>query len=536
VDNSNRLYNNNNNNTSRRRRNKTVSEFVTNTSNFALDNKIREACAGLKPSVQWTLKELPRDEDKELIADYILNWSNESEYGMPMTQNTKKGYIQALVYLARYHKHKKSFKEMTKEDILDGYLRSLKKTYEQDPEQKWMSTYNTRAQKYLPFWKWLTQSDLPREERQTPPQLKGLRHITRKHKTNTKREHFWTPEEHKVFLERCEDLRLACYHAIALETGGRPGELLELKISDLKIITSSSTGKKYAEFWIGRTSKMKEGRPVSIAEAIPYFNEWVHVHPMRDSPQGAYLFPSQTNRAKYRNLPLQEESLRQRYADVIENQFPKLLDRPEISLEEKATLRSLIYDKPHHPYLRRHENGTDLFYKVPLPAWKQHMGHSKNSRMYEVYTHELGTEGNQELLIAKGIITRGETMTKTQVEMQPIQCPLCHEVNKANSDFCFGCNYIISKKGVLETKEKDEAAAREKEENKRKLEQVMQSQLQQAEAISQMRGLLNQARESLLTMPPYEEGTQRMAKVLIKDRLHFEDKIKKKDTKAEKAE
>jgi hypothetical protein len=46
-----------------------------------------------------------------------------------MSANTKRAYIDALVYLARFHEHKKSFREMTKEDIIDGYLHSLKKDY-----------------------------------------------------------------------------------------------------------------------------------------------------------------------------------------------------------------------------------------------------------------------------------------------------------------------------------------------------------------------------------------------------------------------
>jgi hypothetical protein len=48
---------------------------------FALDRKIKEACAGLKPAAQWALKELPRDEDKGLIANFIINWSNDSNDG-----------------------------------------------------------------------------------------------------------------------------------------------------------------------------------------------------------------------------------------------------------------------------------------------------------------------------------------------------------------------------------------------------------------------------------------------------------------------
>jgi hypothetical protein len=41
-------------------RNKPVQEFVIN--NLGLDRKIKEVCAGLRPSVQWALKELPRNE------------------------------------------------------------------------------------------------------------------------------------------------------------------------------------------------------------------------------------------------------------------------------------------------------------------------------------------------------------------------------------------------------------------------------------------------------------------------------------------
>ena len=96
-------------------RNKAVSEFVDN--NFALDRKIKEALADVPKSTQWLLMEFPRDEDKELITDFIINWSNESDDGMSMSPNTKTAYVSALVYLARHHNHKKSFKEMSPEDF-----------------------------------------------------------------------------------------------------------------------------------------------------------------------------------------------------------------------------------------------------------------------------------------------------------------------------------------------------------------------------------------------------------------------------------
>jgi hypothetical protein len=48
---------------------KPIEEF---SNNFAIDRKIKEACIGLKPCTQHLLMELPTDEDRELIATYII--------------------------------------------------------------------------------------------------------------------------------------------------------------------------------------------------------------------------------------------------------------------------------------------------------------------------------------------------------------------------------------------------------------------------------------------------------------------------------
>jgi integrase len=459
-----------------RSRNKPVQEFCPN--DFALDRKIKEeACKGLKPADERLLLEL-RDEDKELIADFIIDWSNQYGNGFVMSPATKRGYITSLVYLSRYLEHKKSFREMAKQDIVDGYLRSLKRSFAEDPEQKWINTYNTRVSKITTFWKWLMQPDLSPEERQIPPQLKGLgRPPRRKSKTRVKHEDLWTYEEHKVFLDRCEDPRLACYHAIAIETGGRPSELLALKIKDIQIKISPSTGKKYAEFWIGQYGKSKKARPVTISDAIPHFNVWKAVHPNRDDPHGdAYLFPSLMNRAKYRNKPLDVGSLRILYDRTISEQFPKLLlQRPEIPLEDKAAIKRLL-KKPHYPYLQRHGFATEIAPKVPQYVFNQLMGHSKGSQLQDVYVNDLGTEGNRELQIAKGLITREETVVPAKLELQPKYCPICHEANKHNADFCFKCNWVISKKGMQEVRESDAKALEEAEQTKRELQELKAKQ------------------------------------------------------------
>jgi hypothetical protein len=104
----------------RRRRGKPPEQFSNN--NLALDRKIKEAVGGLRATTQWSLMEFS-DEDKELIADFILDWLNHGT-GRPMASSTKKSYIDALSLLSRYVKYVrngggkyKSLKEITRDDF-----------------------------------------------------------------------------------------------------------------------------------------------------------------------------------------------------------------------------------------------------------------------------------------------------------------------------------------------------------------------------------------------------------------------------------
>jgi integrase len=132
--------------------------------------------------------------------------------------------------------------------------------------------------------------------------------------------------------------------------------------------------------------------------------------------------------------------LRLLYIQTIERDLPKLLlpDRPEISsLEDKAALRSLIYEKPHFPYILRHDFSTKWAPRLPRMVFNQLLGHSPNSKVQDFYIHEMGDEGIRELEITKGIRTREETISPAEIELQPKYCPICREANKSNAKFCF---------------------------------------------------------------------------------------------------
>jgi hypothetical protein len=86
--------------------------------------------------------------------------------------------------------------------------------------------------------------------------------------------------------------------------------------------------------------------------------------------------------------------------------------------------------------------------------------------MYDVYTHHLGGEGNKELLIAKAVIERNETLLSAQLEHQPKYCRICHESNKYNAKFFMGRDFDQSLEGLKEVKEEEDKTKKELEELK----------------------------------------------------------------------
>jgi hypothetical protein len=67
-------------------------------------------------------------------------------------ESTKSDKIKKLCWLSKSLNHKKSFHEMTKQDIVD-YLNSLKKPLSNDPKHKSIGTYNGRKMVFLKFFK-----------------------------------------------------------------------------------------------------------------------------------------------------------------------------------------------------------------------------------------------------------------------------------------------------------------------------------------------------------------------------------------------
>jgi integrase len=366
-----------------------------------------------------------------VLLQYLKCLENE----INLSKSYKKITLSVLVYCSRYHSNKK-FKDMTKEDFI-SFLNSLRKAETDDPLHSWISTYNLYLVVLQRFFKWLFYPDLSPKERLKPACV-DLPTLKRKEQSIYKPSDMWTQEDDLLFLKYCQNKRDKCYFMIARDSSCRPHELLKIRIKDL--VFKMVGGRQYAEVLVnGKTGQ----RHIPLINSIPYLKDWLDAHPQSGNENAALI----CGLGKSLGRPIRIESLNHTYLDYKKEIFPKLLNNPIVSAEDKTKIRELL-KKPWNPYIRRHSALTEKSKILKENVLRQHAGWSPTSRMQQKYVHYWGNESNEAILEAYGLIDK----TKKEIDkLKPRQCPNCNEQNRIDSKFCVKCRMVLTYDEYAET-------------------------------------------------------------------------------------
>jgi integrase len=408
-----------------------------------INDKVKLALVGLhQPSVQNLFLDFLIDRDKELVADFIIDCVKREN----IKTGTRRAYLVALARLyntnvTTHHVKGKSLEAITAKD-LGSYLDSLQPETEEEESkdlyQSWINTQKAYGMPLFKFFKWLAYPEMTPKERKFlphdkfPPVLKGVVIQTKKgSKSPIKAKDIWNDEDTAIFLKHCtENPRLRFYHALAIETSGRPGELLQLKIGDVNIDTDSD-GKLYAVLDIGRHGKKRQSRIVGITEfAIQYYQQYLLQQHPDSINKNAFIFISREPSANYRNVPISPEALRVDYLAFRNKIIPKLLKRPDVSESDKKHLELIKEHRKWNPYTMRHSSITKLARHPNINDFnlRQHAGWSKRSDMVEVYTHELKGDSLEHVMMAMVLTLKQSGISLLHSCVKRWSVPIVHSV------------------------------------------------------------------------------------------------------------
>ena len=419
-----------------------------------MDRKIEEVASGLRQGYTKNLYSISV-QNALSIVDYILALKTE----VNLSDHYRRDLIYLLTILSKYHDNK-SFKSITRIDIIT-FLESFRRPEAADPMHRWIGTYNTYRMHLVRFFKWLHYPDVEPDKRAKPEVVDNIPQLRRKEKSIYKPTDLWTPEEDLLFLKYCPSKRMKCYHAIARDLGCRPHEILKLRIKDIAF--KSVGNRQYAEVLVnsGKTGI----RSLPLIDSLPFVKDYLdHEHPQPGNTNAVFI--SAIGRSLGRQLQI--ASLYKTYEIYKKVFFPKLLESPNVTPEDKPKIKYLL-KKPWNPYLSgRHTSLTQKSRILKESTLRLFAGWTANSDMPRRYIHLFGNAACEDILQAYGLV---EKDSQTINGLQGKQCPNCSEPNKPDTRFCAKCRMVLTYDAYSETLE----VQKEKEDRVTKMEKQMES-------------------------------------------------------------
>ena len=218
-------------------------------------------------------------------------------------------------------------------------------------------------------------------------------------------------------VDSCTNSRDKAFVSILYDSGCRIGEILSLRISDVR----------YDEYGAILNVHGKTGnRSVRIiGNSIAYLREYLKSKDDKDE----FLFTGM--KADTMHKQMQYTSAR------------KIL----LSLKARAGIEKKIY-----AHLFRHTRASMLASKVPEAPLENQMGWIHGSKMTGVYVHLSMRDQDNAILKAYGVkVSEEENIT----EEKPKKCPRCEHLNASTALYCTNCFMPFDEKLALEYEGKE---------------------------------------------------------------------------------
>jgi hypothetical protein len=151
---------------------------------------------------------------------------------------------------------------------------------------------------------------------------------------------------------------------------------LKLKIKDITFKTIGTS--QYCEVVVnGKTGT----RPIPLINSIPYLKDYLdHEHPQPGNSNSPLICGTGKSLGRH----VQPLTLNKIYSEYRRQVFPKLLESPNISPEDKQKIKELL-KKPWNPYIRRHSALTEKSIILKEHILRQHAGWTQGSQMHLKY-------------------------------------------------------------------------------------------------------------------------------------------------------
>jgi len=230
--------------------------------------------------------------------------------------------------------------------------------------------------------------------------LRGVR--TKNIPNSLVREQLLTEEDRSKMLHACAgNIMMRAFIDAFWDSGGRPGEVLTLRIRDIKI-------DEYG-FKLGVSGKTGQ-RDIRLVTAVSNMGRWIDMHPFKDNV----------------DWPLWIHTKKGRFGNYWDYDYARNM---LIKIGVLAGIKKRVFMN-----LFRHSEITRSATKYSDAINKKRHGWSPTTKMFARYQHLIEEDVDEAVLLEHGIIKKDKKQAPVF-----IVCKICNKQNPTESTICFNC-------------------------------------------------------------------------------------------------
>ena len=351
----------------------------------------------LSTTVRHIYDRVPNSVNSRLIADFHSYMKDNAASERHQNNNLK-----AIIAFAEFLGSKTTFYQISTKDQVTKFLDTKIRSNSEDPENRWITTWNDYLVRIKHFFRWLhnyrIKFDQSPDHTSSPIDWQTPAFVNIK-KKRTKRlspygEHeIWDIEELKTIIKYEPHKRNKAILSLLWDLNGRNHEITLLRIKHVRL------RERYGEGEIPHQAKTGSG-PILLTFSLPYVRDWLNEHPFRNTPE-ARLICSLNNGA-----PIKPEAL-WTMMNQLQMRISRLIETGSITDDaEREKLKILLYTKRFNPYCLRHSSISHDSDYLPDYALKKKVRWSMNSKQPARYIKaRMGNNLKEKILIENGIIS-----------------------------------------------------------------------------------------------------------------------------------
>jgi integrase len=382
--------------------------------------------------------------------------------------------LKAIIAYSKFIGSSMCLNQVNNKIKITSFLDSKIKSAEEDPDKRWITTWNDYLGRIKYFFRWMYNydersfEDVQFSDWDTPDFVKIKKKKSKRISPYLESE-LWEKQELLTIIKYEPHKRNKAILSLLWDLDARPHEIALLKIKHIRL------KEKYGEGEIPHEAKTGTG-PVLLTTSFPYLRYWLNEHPFKNE-SNARLICNLNNGA-----PITPDSI-DYFLKQLRERIIRLLEDGQITNhDEKQKLQYLVKTKKWNPYCVRHSAITADSDYLPEYALKKKVRWSMNSKQAARYIkRRMGNDLKQMILEYNGVISPEVTERKPSI----LNCPRCNLVNPLENKYCSKCSYplvpsafeeikLVEDLKINELKEKHEKDMKElREQTDEKLDSIL---------------------------------------------------------------